>query len=289
MPEQSGSQVCVAAVQWARQPFSSVEALASALEAPLAEAVRRGAKLVAFSGGVGEALRQALGCPPGAPALQPEFEALGRRLAAAHGVTLAPGALLVGSQPGASRVAYLFGPRGEVLGAQVQTHRSAADRAAGLLVSTELAPVGPVGLVVGADVTYPEVSRILCLQGASILVHQDALPRWSEALALSRLWREVQANQVFGIEAYGVGESCRGRSAIHAPVEMAPGGSGWLARAADDEHPDVVAAELDFARLAEVIEVYPLHALRNLAQYRRYFPAVYEAWLQEESRGDVCA
>ncbi len=285
-----GPLVSVAAVQWARQPFRNVAALASALEAPLAVAARSGAALVVFSGGVSSALALALGCPAGEPALPQEFEALGRRLAAAQGVTLALGALLVGAQPGARRAAFLFGPTGDVLGAQAQTHRSLADRAAGLAVATGLAPVqtpaGPVGLVVGADVAYPEVSRILCLQGAKILVHQDALPQWSEAQALSRLWREVQANQVFGVEAYSVGQGCRGRSAIHAPVEMTPGGTGWLARAADDQHEAVVTATLDFASLARVIEGYPIGALGNEAQYRRYFPAVYEAWLRRQEGAD---
>lgn len=277
----------MAAVQWARQSFSGVESLLAVLEPMLARAAQGGAELVAIAPGVGEALQAALGCPEAAPELQAEFEALGQRLAAAYGVTLALGPLALCTASGRQRLAYLFGPDGVVLGTQAQTHRSAAERAAGLAVATELAPVptvlGPVGLVVGTDVSYPEVSRILCLQGARILVHQAALPRWSEALALSRLWREVQANQVFGVEAYSVGEGWRGRSAVHAPVEMAPGGTGWLARAPDEERPALVLAELDFALLRRLVAAYPIHGLRNVAQYRRYFPALYDSRATGES------
>ncbi len=211
--------------------------------------------------------------------LRRHFEALGRSLAREYRVVLALGSVLVGSDAGLQRVSYLFGPRGEVLGTQVQTHRTPAERALGLVRGETLAPIatplGPVGLVSGADVEYPEVSRILCLQGATLLVHQATLEHFSEAMALSRLWREVQANQVFGVEAYTVGEGGRGRSAIHAPLEMVPDHTGFLARAPDDEKPAVVVADLDRDALRQVVEGYPIFALRNVAQYRRYFPAVY--------------
>lgn len=279
----------VAAVQWARQPLSSsgeglaraAERLAAGLAAPLAEASRAGAQLVALPWGLSDALAEATDSRPPVGEVREAFESLGARLAREFDVALAAGPALVETPRGLRRVAYLFGADGRVLGTQVQTHRSAADRASGVGAGVELAPIdtpaGLLGLVCGADVEYPEVSRLLCLQGAHILVHQAALTRWSEALALARLWREVQANQVFGIEAYAVGAGCRGRSAIHAPLEMTPGQTGWLAQAPDDEHPAVVLADLDFAQLEKVREAYPIGRLRNEAQYRRYFPGMYMA------------
>ena len=271
--------VRAAAVQWARRPFATAQALEGSLGAAVSEAVAAGAGLVVFPAGVGEALAEATGAT--GPALAQAFESLGRSLARAHRVTLALGPVTVPVAGGAQRVAHLFGPEGQVLGAQAQTHRGPVERAQGLVRGTTLAPIqtpaGAVGLLSGADVEYPEVSRILCLQGATILVHQGALAAWSEALALARLWREVQANQVFGVEAYAVGQGWRGRSAIHAPVEMAPDGSGWLARAPHADRPALVVADLDAAALAGVVGRYPIHALRNMAQYRRYFPALYQA------------
>lgn len=283
-------RACVAAVQWMRRRYSSLEDLAVSLEEPLQEAAQAGAELVAFPDGVGEALAgvlagaeldafaawQALGNE-----LAVRFEDLGRSLAETYRVTLALGPVLAGSTAGPERVSCIFGPEGDVLGIQAQTHRSPAERAAGLVRGTVLAPietlVGPVGLVNGADIEYPEVSRILCLQGAVLLVHQACLERFNETVALSHLWREVQANQVFGIEAYGVGQGWYGRSAIHAPVELVTDQSGWLARAPDDEWPAVVTGDLDLSRLRQLRQAYPIYGLRNVAQYQRYFPVIYES------------
>jgi len=287
MESQEGRVLRVAAVQWARQPFASVQvtlaeaaaALAARLEPPLSEAARAGARLVVLPWGLYDELADAAGCAPASAEVCSAFEALAEGLARDSGVILAAGPALVRAAAGVQRVAYVFGPDGRLLGTQVQTHRSALERAAGLAVGTELAPIqtpaGPLGLVTGADVEYPEVSRILCLQGVGVLVHQAAIPEWNEALALARLWREVQANQVFGIEAYAVGGGYRGRSAIHAPVEMTPGNSGWLARAPTDDGPALVVADLDWRELARVHDAYPIDRLRNEAQYRRYFPAAY--------------
>ncbi len=281
----------VAAVQWERRPFASVDALAAAVRVPLGEAVAAGARLVVFAPGVAEALAgvaagggSAPRQPAGDAALDASalarFESLGRELAAASGVTLALGPASVRSAEGIRRITCLFGPHGELLGARAQTHRSPAERAQGLVRGDTLEPVetplGLVGLVCGTDVEYPEVSRILCLQGAAVLVHQGVLERFREADALSRLWREVQGNQVFGVEAYAVGQGARGRSAIHAPVEVTPDGSGWLARAPDGERPAVVVAELDPAALRGLLGSYNIAGLRNLGECERYFPMLYD-------------
>jgi len=289
MERQNGHDALrVAAVQWARQPFAlrkvtlsqAGESLGAALEVPLSEAARAGARLAVLAWGLYDGLAEAGGVAPSEEVLS-AFEDLGGRLARSFEITLAAGPALVTVPGGVQRAAYVFGPDGRVLGMQAQTHRSAGDRAAGLRVGAELVPietpVGRLGLVTDADVEYPEVSRILSLQGAHLLVHQAALSHWNEAVALVRLWREVQANQLFGVEAYAVGAGFRGRSAIHAPLEMTPGNSGWLARAPDDERAAVVLADLDLEQLARVREAYPIDRLRNEAQYRRYFPAVYEA------------
>lgn len=286
--------LCVAAVQWHTRPFDSLESLHSSLQAPLMEATQAGAMLVAFSDGVADALagvmaavasealegdalvRQRAACP----ALAGAFHELAGDLARANGVALAPGPVLVVSAQGMHRVSSIYGPDGRLLGSQVQTHRTAEERVSGLARGSEVAPietpVGPVGLLNGADVQYPEVARILSLQGALILVHQGALPHFSQALALSRLWREVQANQVFGIEAYAVGNGYCGLSAIHAPVEITPGQTGWLARAGEARRGAVLTAGLDLAAREKLCHLYPILGLGNEGQYRRYFPAIYE-------------
>jgi predicted amidohydrolase len=283
-----------AAVQWADRPFASLDELEDSLEAPLAEAARAGAELVIFPAGVSEALARvlALDGPDSAGSRQlPEaLDALAASLARAWRVTLGLGPAVVPGPEGPECVSSLFGPDGGLLGRQAQTHRTPAERAAGLACGRDLTPietpVGLVGLVNGADLLYPEVSRILCLQGADILVHQGLLSGFGEAIALSRLWREVQANQVFGVEAYAAGPGRRGRSAVHAPLEITSGQDGFLARAADEGEPQVVIGDLDPDALAKLLQTYPIHALRNLRQYARYFPELYWSAMAEGGSGD---
>ncbi|MCL6429357.1 MAG: hypothetical protein K6V36_00680 [Anaerolineae bacterium] len=287
----------VAAIQWANRPFAGLDALRASLDAPLADAVSAGAELVIFPASVSEALARVLALDIAASGASGELsealDALSSSLAASRQVIVGLGPVLAPGHEGPERVSSLFGPRGELLGRQAQTHRMPEERAAGLARGRDLAPidtpVGLVGLVNGADILYPEASRILCLQGADILAHQGALSRFDEAIALSRLWREVQANQVFGIEALAAGPGQRGRSAIHAPLEITPGQDGWLARAAADGEPDVVLADLDPDALTRLLQTYPIHALRNVRQYTRYFPAVYEAAAPESRGSDVDA
>lgn len=286
-----------AAVQWADRAFASLDELEGSLGAHLAEAARAGAELVIFPAGVSEALARVLAVdsPDAAASRQlPEaLDALAASLARTWRVTLGMGPAVVPGPEGPARVSSLFGPDGGLLGRQAQTHRTPAERAAGLARGRDLTPietpVGLVGLVNGADLQYPEVSRILCLQGADILVHQHLLADFGEAVALSQLWREVQANQVFGVEAYAAGPGRRGRSAVHAPLEITPGQDGFLARAAADGEPEVVIGDFDPDALAKLLETYPIHALRNLRQYARYFPDLYRAAVAEEESGNVHA
>ncbi|MGQ9683248.1 MAG: nitrilase-related carbon-nitrogen hydrolase [Anaerolineae bacterium] len=274
----------MAAVQWQRRGYSGIEELSRSLAAPIAEAVERGAALVAFPAGPGDEVarlvaagRLGQSCGSDVPKL---FARLGCDLARQYGATLSLGPVWDWSLGVPRRLAYLFGPTGEVLGSQAQTHRSLQDRAAGVVSADCLAPIvspaGRLGLLTGVDVAYPEVSRILCLQGAGILIHHGAQRPGPEAMALRNLWREVQANQVFGLEALAVGPGLGGGSGIIAPVELTANGTGWLARAPMGDEGAVVVADLDALALEQLLARYPLSALRNVPQYRHYFPVLYQ-------------
>ncbi len=217
--------------------------------------------------------------------MQASYEEAFSGLAKELAVYLAPGTVLTGGLSDGSyrHSAYLFGPQGQVIGVQHQTHLGPRGRAWGLLAGSELGvfstEVGRIGFVIGGDVKYPEVSRILCLQGANMLVHPVAT-RYSQEEWMARLWREVQANQVFGVEAALVGglwkASFCGRSAVHAPVEMTKGNTGLLAWARATDAQDTVMAVLDYGRLQQVVDEYPIYGLMNHRLYSRYFPQAYE-------------
>ncbi len=174
---------------------------------------------------------------------------------------------------------HVFADDGALVGVQRQIHLSREDRAAMYSPGEELlvfdSPAGALGLVVGADVHVPEVSRALTLLGADILIHVGALRDASEGAWLARLWREVQANQTFGIEAYPVGPGLAGRSCVLAPVEMTADGRGVLVQATRADKEDAAVAELDFGARAALIGRYDILAEMNLPLYRRQLLSLY--------------
>jgi predicted amidohydrolase len=211
-------------------------------------------------------------------------------LAERTGTWLVPGTLPEMYEGKWYNTAPLFSPDGKIFGRQRQTHRSLQERAWNLNAGAQLrifnTELGRIGLVVGEDVRYPEVSRILALQGANILVHpaaghspepppspDDETRAGPDERVLFDLWREVQSNQVFGVQANPIGGAYRGRSAIYAPVEMTEGHRGILAQAAGDATEEIVSAELDFDALQKVVDEYPIFDFFNYALYRKLSPS----------------
>ncbi|MCL5676867.1 MAG: hypothetical protein M1602_03180 [Firmicutes bacterium] len=271
-------EVVACAVQLAARACESPSDLAALLGDPVRAAARAGARLMA--------LPQLADLVGRDRPLQAEVPRVAAELAREAKVYLAVGAAEAGN------AGFIFSPDGEMLGWQRQTHLLPEDTARGLVAGDELAifdtEIGCLGLVVGADAWYPEVSRILALQGAEILISLQAVQRpYTQWRQVAGMWQEVQQNQTFGIESclHGrvtgpSGESFdavdmefEGRSAIFAPCEMTPGETGVLNDAPDAD--GLVIARLDFAARRRVIEQYSVLGLLNPPLYHRYFPGVY--------------
>jgi len=216
--------------------------------------------------------------------------------------------------PGEGNAGLLIGPDGKLIGRQWQTHLLPEERERGLVAGGDLltfrTEVGRLGMLVGTDAWYPEVSRILALQGAEILLSLQAVRRpYTSWRQIAGIWQEVQQNQTFGVEsclhghlrspATGEKVEFEGRSAIFAPCEMTPGETGILNDAPDGA--GLVLARLDFAAREQVIERYPVLGLLNPRLYCRYFPTVYrscpgaytagpgDAHTREEAEGEATA
>ncbi len=211
-----------------------------------------------------------------APIARDEYVDFFAPLARRFQIFLAPGTLIEREGSALYNVAYLFARDGRVIGRQKQTHRSSQEIARGFVQGDELnvfdIDVARVGFVIGTDVEYPEVSRILALQGANVLIHPASYAAWSNEHFLLDLWRDVQANQVFGVQACSAG---KGRSAIYAPVEMTSDHRGFLAQAANGNAEEVVSANLDFDALQQVIDAYPIFSFFNYEFYAQEFPMMY--------------
>ena len=219
-----------------------------------------------------------------APTMQQFYLHLFSSLAARLKIFLAPGTVIERSDARLFNAAYLFAPDGSIVGAQRQTHRAAREIAWGLSQGDELRVFdidsARIGFVVGTDIEYPEVSRILALQNANLLIHPVAYPVWHGQYFLLDLWREVQANQVFGLQACAIGAEFKGKSAVYAPVEMTDAHRGWLAQAERADAEEIVSADLDFDALQSVIDDYPVFSYFNYGFYAREFPGVYQSQVE---------
>ncbi len=282
--------------RWARRRAAFVEEMTAAL----APAVQHGAQLVVLPLHAGTALlglwsEQVAALPlaqglaaaataSGRPSLLQEVGVELRRLygevfgdlAASLGLWLVAGSLLYADQAGQLwHEAAVFRPTGAEAGAQRATHRTRLELSWGVRASEVLTPiasdVGALGLLIGDDVRYPEVSRILALQGTTVLVHLAAGGPCALPVRLAGLWREVQANQVFGIEAC----LAPGCAAVHCPVEMTADGRGLLAETDSGDAPAFAVAGLDATARQAVLATYDIAAFRNLVWYERIFPGVY--------------
>ena len=190
-------------------------------------------------------------------------------LAQEFDVTLvAPSAYLPDPLDGVLRnLAVVYGPGGERLGYQAKRvlHPEDEDLAqSGHEWNVIPTPVGQIGLMLGGDLLYPEVGRLLAYQGAELLVAQGAATDrvLYEKLRAGMLAR-MQDNQLFAAISFLVGhnEFSRrqrdpfvGRSSVLAPQELTPRASGILVEASNSRTESVLSAVWDFEALAELWE-----------------------------------
>jgi predicted amidohydrolase len=236
------------------------------------------------------------------------FSEVARRL----GVYIASGSAMLPDEHGAVRnVGYLFGPDGALLGRQAKCHLLPLEASWGLEAGDDLrvvrTPAGALGFPICMDATYFETSRILAGLGAEVIlipacdVQEDRavgaargaagmVPEpYNEWKALRGLWPRVQESLTYGIHAAMVGRflgmTITGRSAILAPVELTPDGSGVLAQAASWDQEEIVVADLDYGALHELWRTSDVDEGFNLALYRKHFPGAYAEYLQRHPGG----
>jgi len=93
-------------------------------------------------------------------------------------------------------------------------------------------PVGLVGLLLGADVLFPEPARFLTLAGAEVLIHSPLWPRVSDAERRRGLWSRVQENQTPGAESALLASpwwsGIDDQATIYAPCHLTPQHDGVL-------------------------------------------------------------
>jgi predicted amidohydrolase len=157
---------------------------------------------------------------------------------------------------------YVFDIAGEIVGYQDKLNLTADE--GGLVTPGSTLTVlqtryGRLGLVIGLDALYPEVARLLAIQGADLLVGVIASPGAPQARAVrSALAVRAEENQVFAACSFMLGpnylgrenrEDFYGQSALLAPISLTEKGDGILIQAGTDRTETIVAGDLPMAEL----------------------------------------
>jgi predicted amidohydrolase len=168
-----------------------------------------------------------------------------------------------GELKGVYRKVHLF----DVTVGEVDYRESDSDEPGDELVVSEAADGTKLGLSVCYDVRFPELYRILALRGALVLTVPANFTRTTGAAHWELLVRaRAVENQTFVVAPGQCGEYPPGQPAYGNSMIVDPWGD-VLARAGDDGE-CFVAADLDFAGLAEVREQLPSLQNRVPAAYR---------------------
>src|SRR5437763_14651747 len=129
----------------------------------------------------------------------------------------------------------------------------------------------PIGLTVCYDVRFPELYRILALEGAELVTvpAHFTTPTGKDHWHVLLRARAIE-NQYYVAAAGQVGETIRGKPAYGRSLVVDPWGT-VLAQAPDEE--TVIVAELDRARLRDIRAKLPSLANRRADAYRWPTPA----------------
>jgi predicted amidohydrolase len=149
-----------------------------------------------------------------------------------------------------------------------QYRESDSDEPGDELVVSEAADGTEIGLSICYDVRFPELYRILALNGALVMTVPANFTRTTGEAHWELLLRaRAVENQAFVVAPAQAGEYPPGQPAYGNSMIVDPWGE-VLVRAPGGDEETFVAADLDFARLAEVREKLPSLQNRVPGAYR---------------------
>jgi predicted amidohydrolase len=163
--------------------------------------------------------------------------------------------------------AYLFDVSGEILGYQDKLNLSPDERGLatpGADLRVLNTRFGRIGLLLGQDALYPELARVLAVQGVELVLGIAACPGLVMAnLVRHALALRVEENQVFAAASFLLGsnyldqgdrEDYFGQSALMAPMTLTERRDGVLIQAGTNRTEGLITAKLDSDALRSLWE-----------------------------------
>src|SRR6266567_8619169 len=196
-----------------------------------------------------------------------------------HGITLVGGSITERREgrEKLSNTSLVFDPDGELVGLYRKIHLFDVEVGGHVYRESEAEEAGdepvvvhgegwPIGLTICYDVRFPELYRILALEGAELVTVPShfTTPTGKDHWHVLLRARAVE-NQLYVAAAAQVGETLPGKLAYGRSLIVDPWGI-VLAQAADEE--SVIAAELDRAHLDDIRAKLPSLANRQANAYR---------------------
>jgi predicted amidohydrolase len=199
--------------------------------------------------------------------------------ARAHGITLVGGSITErrDGRPKCSNTCVVLDPEGEIAAVYRKIHLFDVEAGGVVYRESDAEEPGdepvvaevegwPVGLTVCYDLRFPELFRVLVLQGALLLTVPAHFTLYTGKDHWELLLRaRAVENQAYVAAAAQIGETVPGRLSFGRSLIADPWGT-VLAQAPDE--PGVIAAELDRARLEEIRRRFPALASRRPEAYR---------------------
>jgi len=218
------------------------------------------------------------------PAVQPLIFTTFSALAASYHLYIMAGSYTIADQGAIVNRAYLYDPKGELIGYQDKIHLLPVEEEwkikRGKIFNVFESALGRLAMPVCMDATYFETFRILEERGAEIVMLPIAnLEAYNYWLALRGIWPRVQESLLFGVKSALVGSiaglTFTGRAGIFAPLELTSNRDGVLAEVDCFDNEALAIADLNLDSLHELRCSHPWRD-HNPALYRRYFPQVYK-------------
>jgi len=272
-----------ASVEWKKNEWKRIDkpkVLVHKIKEYLEKAIKEQVDIIVFPGFTGCFFQQ-LSCPDRSiqnlikEADSREYIEQVKELSRAHKIAICPGSYWQKGKGNIYHESCLI-INGEVKLKQRQIYLARWERELGFSrgVKIELKEIKDwkLTLIISTDVFYPQVSRMVALRSADIVLSPVGfIGENNRNLQVSGIWQEVQQNQFFAVESGFNGflgeQSFWGESIIHAPLEMTEEGDGYLDRSSGQQ--SLIIADLDNKKRRKAISKFNVLSQLNREFYQQ--------------------